>query len=88
MLKPINDKIIIKVKPHKQATNSGIIIPQTVEREQQTTGFIVAIGSKVTSDVKVGDRLLVSKYSGTKTTFEGEDYLVVREPDILAVYND
>lgn len=85
MLKPVGDKIIIKIAPNKQVTKGGIIIPELVAKEQQTSGVIVGIGQKVTSDIKIGDKLLISKHSGTKISHEEEDFLIVREPDILAV---
>lgn len=85
MLKPVGDKIIIKIALNKQVTKGGIIIPELVAKEQQTSGVIVGIGQKVTSDIKIGDKLLISKHSGTKISHEEEDFLIVREPDILAV---
>jgi chaperonin GroES len=87
-LQPINDKLIIEVKPHKTQTASGIVIPDLVEKEQQTTGIVVAIGSDVKSDVKIGDRILIEKHSGTKITWEGKDVLVVYDNSIMAIYEE
>ena len=84
-IRPIGDKILLTIKPQKETTNSGIILAPA-RKEQQTTGTIVAIGSKVEAKMEIGQRLLISKHSGTKVTIDEVDYILVREPDALALY--
>ncbi|HRI47134.1 MAG: co-chaperone GroES [Ignavibacteriaceae bacterium] len=91
-LSPLADRVIIKAAAAEEKTKSGIIIPNTAQ-EKPIEGTVVAVGSgKVTDDgksipmtVKVGDKVLYGKYSGTEVTVEGEDYLIMRESDIFAI---
>jgi chaperonin GroES len=91
-IKPLSDRVVIKPAPADEKVQGGIIIPDTAKEKPQK-GKIVAIGpGKVTDagqtiapSVKVGDTVLYGKYSGTEVTIDGEEYLIVRESDILAV---
>ncbi len=91
-IKPLSDRVVIKPAPADEKVQGGIIIPDTAKEKPQK-GEIVAIGpGKVTDagqtiapSVKVGDTVLYGKYSGTEVTIDGEEYLIVRESDILAV---
>jgi len=91
-IKPLADRVIIKPSPAEEKTKGGIILPDTA-KEKPVVGEIVAIGpGKVTDDgkkvppeVKVGDKVLYGKYSGTEVTIEGEQYLIMREADIFAI---
>jgi chaperonin GroES len=91
-IKPLSDRVVIKPAPPDEKVQGGIIIPDTAKEKPQK-GEIVAVGPGKVSDagqtiapaVKVGDMVLYGKYSGTEVTIDGEDYLIVRESDILAV---
>jgi chaperonin GroES len=91
-LKPLADRVVIKPSPAEERSKGGIILPDTA-KEKPVVGEIVAIGpGKVTDDgkkvpmeVKVGDKVLYGKYSGTEVTVEGEEYLIMREADIFAI---
>ena len=91
-VKPLYDRILVKRLQTEEMTKGGIIIPETAKEKPQE-GKIVALGKgklledgKVKPlDVKVGNKVLFSKYGGTDITIEGEDYLILREEDILAI---
>lgn len=91
-IKPLEDRVIVKPSTIEAKTKSGIILPDTA-KEKPVEGTIVAAGpGKVKDDgntmsmhVKVGDRILYGKYSGTEIKIEDEDYLIMRESDIFGV---
>ena len=91
-LKPLGDRVVIRPKPKDEMTRSGIVLPDTAKEKPQE-GEVVAVGPGRTLDsgkvvpieVKVGDSVLYSKYAGTEFKLDGNELLVVRESDILAV---
>ena len=91
-IKPLADRVLIKPSEEKERTKGGIVLPDTAKEKPQE-GEVIAVGEgKRTDDgklipltVKVGDRVLYGKYSGTEITVDGEEYLIVREDDILAI---
>ena len=91
-LKPLADRVIIKPSEAQETTKGGIILPDTA-KEKPIEGTIVAVGpgkvaddgKQVKPEVKVGDKVLYGKYSGTEITVEGEEYLIMRESDIFAI---
>ncbi len=91
-LKPLADRVIVKPMEAEETTKGGIILPDTA-KEKPIEGTIVAAGPGKTGDdgklvkleVKVGDKVLYGKYSGTEVTVEGEEYLIMRESDIFAI---
>ncbi|MFZ7133645.1 MAG: co-chaperone GroES [Eubacteriales bacterium] len=90
-LKPLGDRVVIKVREEESTTASGIVLPGTAKEKPQE-GDVVAVGSgevvdgkKVELEVKVGDKVFYSKYSGTEIKIDGEEYLIVRQNDILAI---
>ncbi len=91
-LKPLNDRVVVKRIEEEEKTAGGIIIPDTA-KEKPIQGEILAVGSgklmedgnRRPLDVKVGDRVLFSKYAGTEVKVEGEELLIMREDDILAI---
>ncbi len=91
-MKPLADRVVIKPSPAEEKTKGGIILPDTA-KEKPVMGEVVAVGpGKVTDDgkkilpeVKVGDKVLYGKYSGTEVTVDGEEYLFMREADIFAI---
>ncbi len=91
-LKPLGDRVIVKPMEAEEKTKGGIILPDTA-KEKPIEGTVVATGpGKVSDDgkaikmeVKVGDKVLYGKYSGTEVNVEGEEYLIMRESDIFAI---
>lgn len=86
-VKPLADRVIVKADPAEEKTKSGIIIPDTAKEKPQR-GTVLAVGPGKKDEpttVKVGDKVLYGKYSGTELNVDGDDYLIMRESDILAV---
>ena len=91
-IKPLGDRVVIKPVAAEEKTKGGIYLPDTA-KEKPVVGEVVAVGpgrkaddGKVVSlDLRIGDRVLYGKYSGTETSFDGQDYLIMRESDIFAV---
>jgi chaperonin GroES len=86
-IKPLGDRVVILPEPAEEKTSSGIIIPETAKEKPQR-GKVVAVGSGTGDEkmeVKEGDAVLYGKYSGTEISIDGEDYLIMRQSDILAV---
>ena len=85
--RPLHDRVLIKVLDSEEKTAGGIIIPDTAKEKPQK-GNVVAVGSGTKENpitVKVGQTVLYGKYSGTELKFDGKDYLIMRESDILAI---
>ena len=91
-LKPLADRVVVEPSPAEDKSAGGIILPDTAQEKPQQ-GTVVAAGSGKVSDagsliemtVKKGDQVLYGKYSGSEVTFDGKDYIIMRESDILAV---
>lgn len=86
-MKPINDRVVIKPAPAEEKTKGGIIIPDTA-KEKPLKGEVIAVGPGKDGNlmtVQVGDIVLYGKYAGQEMNYEGEDYLIMREDDILVV---
>jgi chaperonin GroES len=91
-LKPLGDRVIVKPNEKEAMTKSGIVLPDTASEKPQE-GSVLAVGpgrvldngKRVEMDVKTGDKVLFAKYAGTEVKLDGEDYLVIREADLLAV---
>src|SRR4030081_45873 len=91
-LKPLGDRVIFKARQKEEMTKSGIVLPDT-STEKPQEGSVLAVGpgrvldngKRVEMDVKAGDKVLFAKYAGTEVKLDGEDYLVIRETDLLAV---
>ncbi|MCW3121705.1 MAG: co-chaperone GroES [Flavipsychrobacter sp.] len=84
---PLHDRVIVKAAAAEEKTAGGIIIPDTAKEKPQR-GIVIAAGPGKKDEpmtVKSGDTILYGKYAGTEVSFEGEDYLIMRESDILAV---
>ena len=94
-VKPLNDRVLVKRMEEVQVTKGGILIPDTA-KEKPIEGKVIAVGpgkmsdagSRMALQLKEGDRVLFGKYAGTEIKMEGEEYLMMREEDILAVIND
>ena len=91
-IRPLNDRILVKRLEGEERTAGGIIIPDSA-KEKPAEGEVVAVGpgklndagERVAMDVAVGDRVLFSKYGGSEVKPDGEDFLIMREDDILGV---
>lgn len=91
-LQPLADRIVVEVLEAKEVTRGGIVLPDTA-REKPQEAKVVAIGKGKVSDegkvippeVKVGDKILFGKYSGAEITIDGNEYLILKEEDILAI---
>ena len=91
-LRPLQDRILVQRVEEETTTKGGIIIPDTA-KEKPAEGKVIAVGNgktgddgkKVPLELKAGDRILFGKYSGTEVKIEGEEYLIMREDDVLGV---
>ncbi|AEE90592.1 MAG: co-chaperone GroES [Tepidanaerobacter acetatoxydans] len=90
-IKPLGDRIVIKVLEEEERTKGGIVLPDTAKEKPQK-GEVVAVGSgeiidgkKVPLEVKVGDKIIFSKYAGTEVKLDSEEYLILRQSDVLAI---
>jgi chaperonin GroES len=91
-IQPVGDRVVVKPAGKEEVTRSGIVIPDTAKEKPQEGNVIAVGGGKLLDsgergamEVKVGDRVLFAKYGGTEFKLDGEDLLVLRESDILAV---
>ncbi len=91
-LKPLADRIVVKVLTQEEKTRGGIVLPDTAKEKPQEakvmavgSGKVLENGQKLPPEVKVGDRVLFGKYSGTEVKVDGEEYLILSERDILAI---
>ncbi|MFO7709695.1 MAG: co-chaperone GroES [Desulfobacterales bacterium] len=91
-LRPLQDRILVQRIEEEKTTKGGIIIPDTA-KEKPVEGKVTAVGNgkigedgkRVALEVKKGDRILFGKYSGTEVKIEGEEYLILREDDVLGI---
>ena len=92
MIKPLGDRVVIRVLEQEEKTAGGIFLPDTA-KEKPSQGEVMAVGSgkvqengmRIPLEVSVGDKIIFSKYAGTEVKVEGTEYLIVSERDILAV---
>lgn len=91
-IRPLHDRIIVKRMEEEEKTKGGIIIPDTA-KEKPFEGKVIAVGdgkvkedgTKIPMEVKQGDKILFSKYAGSDVKIDGEDYLIMKEEDVLAI---
>ena len=91
-LKPLGDRIVVKVLEREEKTKGGLFLPDTA-KEKPTEGEVVAVGTgkildngqKQPVEVKVGDRIIFSKYAGTEVKLDGEELMIFSERDVLAI---
>lgn len=91
-LKPLQDRILVQRVEEETTTKGGIIIPDTA-KEKPAEGKVIAVGNgkladdgkRVAMEVKTGDRILFGKYAGTEVKIDGQEYLILREDDVLGV---
>ncbi len=92
LLRPLGDRIVIELVESEEKTASGIVLPDSAKEKPQEgkvvavgTGRVLESGERVALEVAVGDRIIFSKYAGTEVKYEGVEYLLLRENDVLAV---
>lgn len=92
MIKPVADRVLIKMKEQEETTKSGIILaggakekPQIAEVIEVGPGTENPEGKEIKMYIKKGDRVIVSKYAGTEIKYEGEEYLIIKQDDVLAI---
>lgn len=91
MIRPLQDRVVIKMIENEETTKSGIILSSGAKEKPQIAEIIEVgpggeiDGKKVEMNVKKGDKVIVSKYAGTEIKYEGEDYIIVKQDDILAI---
>jgi chaperonin GroES len=91
-IRPLHDRIVVKREEEKEAKKGGIIIPDTAKEKPQE-GKVVAVGNgkvteegkKIPLDVKAGDKILFGKYSGSEVKIDDEEYVIMKEDDVLAI---
>ena len=90
-IKPLADRVVIKMTESEETTKSGIVLPGSAQEKPQVA-VVTAVGpggvvdgKEIVMEVKVGDKVLISQYAGTKVKLEGEEKIIVRQSDILAV---
>ncbi len=90
-IKPLADRVVIKMEEAEETTKSGIVLAGSAKEKPQIATIIavgpggMVEGKEVNMYVKVGDKVITSKYSGTEVKFEGEEYTILRQSDILAI---
>lgn len=94
MIKPLSDRVVLKMVEAEETTKSGIIL-SAGSQEKPQIAEVIAVGSggiengeKIEMQVKKGDKVITSKYSGTEVKYEGEEYIIVKQSDILAIVED
>ncbi|WP_100330112.1 co-chaperone GroES [Bacillus xiapuensis] len=95
MLKPLGDRVVIELVESEEKTASGIVLPDSAKEKPQEgkvvavgTGRVLDSGERVAPEVAVGDRIIFSKYAGTEVKYQGNEYLLLRESDILAIIGE
>jgi len=91
-LKPLGDRVVLRIIEQEEKTKGGIVLPDTAKEKPQKgeivavgTGRLLESGERIPLDLKVGDRVVFARYAGTEVKVDGEEYLIVNERDILAV---
>ena len=91
-LRPLGDRVVVKPKPKDEMTSSGIVLPDTASDKPQEgsvlsvgPGRVLDSGKRLEMEVKAGDKVLSAKYAGSEVKLDSEDYLVIRESDLLAI---
>jgi len=90
-IKPLGDKVVIKMLEGEETTKSGIVLPGSAKEKPQVAEVIavgpgtVVDGKEIKMEVKVGDKVLMNRYSGTEVKFDGQEYTILKQGDILAI---
>ncbi len=93
-IQPLGERIVLKVMESEEKTKSGIVLPDTAKEKPQMgkvlavgTGRVLENGERLPLEVKEGDTVLFAKYAGTEVKLDGEEYMVIKENDVLAIVN-
>jgi chaperonin GroES len=90
-IKPLGDKVVIKMLESEETTKSGIVLPGSAKEKPQVAEVVavgpgtVVDGKEVKMEVKVGDKVLMNRYSGTEVKYDGQEYTILKQGDILAI---
>lgn len=84
IIKPLGERVLIKQTEQEEVTKSGIVLPGTASKEKSIIGEVLAVGSKI-EEVKVGDKVIFEKYSGTEVKDGEESYLILEKDNVLAI---
>lgn len=90
-IKPLGERVVIKMLESEETTKSGIVLPGNAKEKPQVAEVVavgpgaIVDGKEVKMEVKVGDKVLISKYAGTEVKFDGQEYTILKQSDILAV---
>lgn len=84
IIKPLGERVLIKQTEQEEVTKSGIVLPGTASKEKPIIGEVLAVGSKI-EEVKVGDKVIFEKYSGTELKDGEESYLILEKDNVLAI---
>ncbi|HOV25608.1 MAG TPA: co-chaperone GroES [Pseudobacteroides sp.] len=90
-IKPLGERVVIKMMESEETTKSGIVLPGNAKEKPQVAEVVavgpgaIVDGKEVKMEVKVGDKVLISKYAGTEVKFDGQEYTILKQSDILAV---
>ncbi|NLU28156.1 MAG: co-chaperone GroES [Hungateiclostridium thermocellum] len=90
-IRPLGDRVVVKMVETEETTKSGIVLPGSAKEKPQVAEVVavgpvtVVDGKEVKMEVKVGDKVIISKYAGTEVKFDGQEYTILRQNDILAV---
>ncbi len=90
-IKPLADRVVIKMLEAEETTKSGIVLPGSAQEKPQMAEIVavgpggVVDGKEIKMEVKVGDKVLTSKYAGTEVKFDGQEYTILRQSDVLAI---
>ncbi|HHY98158.1 MAG TPA: co-chaperone GroES [Firmicutes bacterium] len=92
MIKPLEDRVVVKAKTEEERSKGGIVLPDTA-KERPQEGEVIAVGpgklldngQRAPMDVKPGDKIIFAKYGGTEVKIDGEEYIILRQSDILAI---
>lgn len=92
MIKPLEDRVVVKPGTEEERTKGGIVLPDTAKERPQEgevkavgPGRLLDSGERASMDVKVGDKVIFAKYGGTEIKIDGEEYIILRQSDILAI---
>lgn len=92
LIRPLGERVVVKATPSEEKTKSGLVLPDTAKEKPQEgevvavgTGRLLETGQRVPIDLKVGDKILFSKYAGNEVKIDEVEYLIMREADILGV---
>ncbi|HEY9062905.1 MULTISPECIES: co-chaperone GroES [Pseudobacteroides] len=90
-IKPLGERVVIKMLESEETTKSGIVLPGSAKEKPQVAEIVavgpgaIVEGKEIKMEVKVGDKVLISKYAGTEVKFDGQEYTILKQSDILAV---